>query len=74
MKDHITGKATFNKTIEVIVAPDGSSKVETKGFSGGECRDASRYLEQALGTSQQETLTSDFYQTGSEKFHLPERN
>ena len=35
------------KTIEIIVYPDGKSRVETKGFSGGECRDASRFIEKA---------------------------
>jgi hypothetical protein len=50
------------KIIEITVLPDGSSKVETKGFSGSECRDASRFLETALGQATSERLTSDFYQ------------
>ncbi len=36
------------KIIEVTVDPQGKTKVETKGFSGSECVDASRALEQAL--------------------------
>ena len=32
------------KTIEIIVAPDGKSRVETKGFTGSECREASRFV------------------------------
>ena len=50
--------------IEIIVAPDGSSRVETKGFAGGECREASHFVEQALGKQVDETLTSEFYETG----------
>jgi Protein of unknown function (DUF2997) len=51
------------KIIRVIVGPGGETKVETKGFSGGECRDASRFLEQALGQPVSEQLTPEFYQS-----------
>jgi len=53
------------KTIDVIVAPDGSSRVQTNGFTGSQCKEASRFLEQALGTVQSEQLTGDFYRTQS---------
>ena len=54
----------MSKQIEIIVAPDGSSRVETKGFAGGECREASRFLERALGKQVDETLTAEFYESG----------
>jgi hypothetical protein len=50
------------KTIEITVDPKGQSKVETKGFTGGECREASRFVELALGPRSAETLTAEFYQ------------
>ena len=50
------------KTIEITVDPKGQSKVQTRGFAGGECREASRFVEQALGTRSAETLTAEFYQ------------
>ena len=50
------------KVIRVIVGPKVETKVETKGFSGGECREASRFLEQALGQPVSEQLTPEFYQ------------
>ena len=50
------------KTIEITVSPTGATKVETKGFTGGECREASRFVEQALGTRSAETLTAEFHQ------------
>ena len=53
----------MTKIIEIIVQPDGQTRVETKGFSGSGCRDASRFIEQALGRSTGEQLTPDFYQT-----------
>ena len=52
----------MNKTIEITVSPTGQTKVETRGFSGGECREASRFVEQALGTRSAETLTAEYYQ------------
>ena len=50
------------KTIEITVSPQGETKVETRGFAGPECREASRFLEQALGTRSAETLTAEFHQ------------
>jgi len=52
----------LNKVIEITVGPKGETKVETRGFTGGECRDASRFVEQALGTRSAEALTAEFYQ------------
>ena len=49
------------KRIEILVRPNGSTSVETKGFSGSECQQASRFLEQALGRRTKEQLTSEFY-------------
>jgi hypothetical protein len=53
------------KIIRVIVGPKGETKVETKGFAGGECREASCFLEQALGQPVGEQLTAEFYQSGT---------
>ncbi len=53
------------KTIEINVAPDGKTRVETKGFSGGECREASKFIEQALGHHLDEQLKPEFRQTAS---------
>jgi len=50
------------KTIEITVSPGGAVTVQTKGFVGPACRDASRFLEQALGTRTAEALTADFHQ------------
>ena len=52
----------MKKIIRIIVSPKGETKIETKGFSGPECRDASRFLEQALGQPVGEQLTPEFYQ------------
>ena len=54
---------TTSKTIEVVVRPDGQSSVETKGFAGAECEEASRFLEAALGSPQRRRRTVEFYST-----------
>lgn len=51
------------RIIEIIISPTGQTRVETKGFTGGECREASRFLEAALGKTTNERLTAEFYQT-----------
>jgi hypothetical protein len=50
------------KTIEIIVSPAGQTRVETKGFAGSECQQASRFLEEALGQKQSDHLTAEFHQ------------
>ena len=50
------------KTIEILVAPDGRTTVQTKGFSGPECRQASESLERALGVRTSERLTAEFHE------------
>lgn len=51
------------RTIEIVVNPEGKTTVQTKGFRGTSCRDASRFLEQALGNRVGEQLTPEFHQT-----------
>ena len=50
-----------HQIIEVIVSPTGETKVETKGFTGAGCRDASRFLEAALGLRASEQLTAEYH-------------
>ena len=51
------------KTIEIIVTPKGETTITTKGFVGSECREASKFLEEALGQRSSEQLTPEFYQS-----------
>lgn len=50
------------KTIEITVSPAGQTKVETKGFTGAQCREASRFVEEALGQRTSEKLTAEFFE------------
>ena len=61
------------RIIEVIISPAGETRVETKGFSGTSCRDASRALEQALGSQADEQLTREYFQFTSAKESLEQR-
>jgi Protein of unknown function (DUF2997) len=51
----------MNKTIEITISPKGETKIETKGFSGAECRLASQFVEQVLGKQTSEQMTGEFY-------------
>ena len=52
----------MSKTIEIIVLPTGQTAVQTKGFAGASCQDASRLIERALGQRTGEQLTAEFHQ------------
>ena len=51
------------KTIEITVSPKGETTVATRGFSGASCREASKFVEQALGQRLDERLTAEFHQS-----------
>ncbi len=49
------------KTITLIIAPDGKTRVETHGFAGQSCTDASQFIEQALGPTTTEQFKSEYF-------------
>jgi hypothetical protein len=49
------------RIIEVVVSPTGETIVQTKGYAGADCLQASRFLEQALGVATADTKTAEFY-------------
>ena len=51
------------KIIEIVVGPTGQTTIQTKGFTGASCQDASRFIEQALGRRTGEQLTAEFHQS-----------
>lgn len=55
------------KLIEITVSPTGQTSVQTKGFVGGECREASKFMEEALGHRVSETLSAEFHQGTSQQ-------
>ena len=57
----------MKQVIEILVKPDGQIVIETTGFSGSSCRDATRQMEKALGKAVEERLTVEFHQTQTEQ-------
>ncbi len=51
----------MSKIIEITVSPKGETTIQTRGFAGEQCRDATRSLEAALGLRTSEQLTSEFH-------------
>ena len=49
------------RQIIVIVDTDGGTTVETKGFTGTSCKNASKALETALGVQQSDKPTPEGY-------------
>jgi hypothetical protein len=57
------------RIIEVTVSPTGETTVQTKGFLGADCLQASRFLD-ALGVTREDVKTPEFYQQTSEQQHV----
>ena len=49
------------KTIEIIVKPDGSLKIDAMGFQGADCEKATAFLEQALGKVSGKQKKPEYY-------------
>ena len=52
----------MSRIIEVTVSPKGETSIQTKGYQGGDCLQASKFLEKALGIVASESKTPEFYQ------------
>ena len=63
----------MNRVIEVIVSSTGETSVQTKGYSGTDCLQASKFLEQALGTRLSDTKTAEFYQAAINEEHVQQQ-
>jgi hypothetical protein len=53
------------RTIEIIVSPQGETRLETKGFAGASCQDASRFIERAMGEKSSDRPTTERYQVSA---------
>ena len=50
------------RVIEVIVSPAGETSVQTKGYTGSECLQASKWLEKSLGIATTDRKTPEFHE------------
>ena len=55
------------RIIEVVVSPTGEATVQTKGYAGADCLQASKALEQALGVATADRKTEEYFHTASEQ-------
>jgi len=62
--------STTEKKIEITVSPEGATSIKTSGFTGSSCKDASRFIERALGVAGSETLLPEFYAQGQAGEHI----
>lgn len=60
----------MSRVIEVVVSPQGETTVQTKGYSGNDCLQASKFLEQALGIVSADHKTAEFYQATATEQHI----
>jgi hypothetical protein len=58
------------RVIEVVVSPTGETTVQTRGYAGADCLQASRFLEHALGVITADSKTAEFYQSESAQQQL----
>ena len=63
----------MNRVIEITVSPTGESRLETKGFVGSSCQEASRLLEQALGRVTEDRRTPEFFIASHAQNHEQQR-
>jgi len=52
----------MTKTIQIRISPQGQATVKTEGYSGTECRDATKIFED-LGRVVSDTATAEMYGT-----------
>jgi len=58
------------RIIEVTVSSKGETTLQTKGYGGSDCLQASKFLEQALGITTTDRKTGEFYQAASTEQHI----
>jgi hypothetical protein len=60
------------RIIEVVVSPTGETTVQTKGYAGADCLQASKFLEQTLGVTTTDRKTAEFFQDTTTELRVQE--
>ena len=61
----ISQETIMPQIITVEISPEGEVKVQTTGFAGASCKQATKALEAALGAVVSDAKTSEFHQGGA---------
>jgi hypothetical protein len=64
------GGICMARVIELIVTKEGQTTVQTKGYSGETCLEASKWLEKALGITTDDRTTGEFFQQLNTERHI----
>jgi hypothetical protein len=64
----------MSKKIIITVSPTGETTVQTTGYTGPACKDASRFIEEALGEKTAERLTPEYHQPATRKNQLDQNS
>jgi hypothetical protein len=52
----------LKREIEIEIGRDGKVNIQVKGVQGAECLEFSQFLEEALGETLEQEMTSEYYQ------------
>ena len=50
-----------NERIDVWISPEGAITLDAVGYTGSSCEEATRFLEESLGTVGRKQRTRDYY-------------
>jgi len=64
----------MSRTIEIVVSPTGETRLQTKGFIGSSCQNASRAMEAALGIQLATERTPEFFSEAAREKPLTNRS
>ncbi len=64
----------MSQIIEITINPRGEIVVQTKGYTGSSCRQASRLIEQALGIVQSDQPTAEMYQSQPQELRQEQKS
>ncbi len=62
------------KQITVDIAPDGGIKIEAAGFVGPDCEQATKFLEDVLGTVEKTHRKPEYHQRSNRTASVKARN
>jgi hypothetical protein len=60
----------MTRIIEMTVSPTGETTIQTKGYAGSDCLQASKFLEQALGVKAADQKTAEYFSHVSSEQHI----
>lgn len=57
----------MSRSIEILIAPDGTLTIDAVGFKGTDCDQATKFLEQALGLTAEKQRKPEYQQSRTAK-------